>query len=290
MRDASEIRSIFLAAERSREELDADYGPTRFVASPAAVYEDWAARTRQAREESVSGTYRDGISYGPHPRETFDFYDCGKRGAPLLIFIHGGFWRAMSRHESGLVAPHWRAAGVHVAVLDYALAPEVTLSEIVAQTRRGIARICAEAAHLGADPARIVVAGHSAGGHLAAITQCMDDAAPVRGLALLSGVFELAPVQGSYVNDIVSITDDEVRALSPLRHAPKRPLPLVVAVGEREPIAFHEQSRALAWNWREHGCAVDFQLVSRRNHFDLLDDFAQPQSVLGMAVRGLFDR
>ena len=287
MRDTSEIRSSFLAAERSREELDVDYGPTRFVASPAAVYEDWATRTRQAREERVGGAYRDGIPYGPHPREAFDFYDCGIAGAPLLVFVHGGFWRAMSRHESGLVAPHWRAAGVHVAVLDYALAPEVPLSEIVAQTRRGIARICAEAANLGADPTRIVVAGHSAGGHLAAIVQCMDDT-PVRGLALLSGVFELAPVQGCYVNDIVAITDDEVRDLSPLRHAPRRPLPLVVAVGEREPIAFHEQSRALAWAWREQGCAVDFHLVSRRNHFDLLDDFAQPTSVLGSAVRGLF--
>ena len=90
------------------------------------------------------------------------------------------------------------------------------------------------------------------------------------------------------MNDIVAITDDEVRDLSPLRHAPRRPLPLVVAVGEREPIAFHEQSRALAWAWREQGCAVDFHLVSRRNHFDLLDDFAQPTSVLGSAVRGLF--
>lgn len=288
MQGAAELQSHFLSAHRSREELDADYGPARFVPSPAAVFEDWAARTEAARDEA-GALWREGVCYGSHPRETFDFFDCGARSAPLLVFIHGGFWKAISRHESGFVAPLWQAAGVHVAILDYVLAPEATLSDIVAQTRRGLGHIFARAQSLGFDSERIVIAGHSAGGQLAAITQCVEDAAPVRGLALLSGVFELAPVQGSYVNDTVAITDDEVRDLSPLRHAPKRPLPLVVAVGEREPIAFHEQSRALAWAWREQGCTVDFHLVSRRNHFDLLDDFAQPKSVLGTAIRGLLE-
>src|SRR6202012_48824 len=109
-------------------------------------------------------------------------------------------WKAISRDESGFIAPRWQKAGVHVAVLDYTLAPEVSLSEIVEQMTRALRYIISRSSSLGFDPPRIVIAGHSAGGQLAAVSQCVPEAPRVCGLALLSGVFELAPVQGSYVN------------------------------------------------------------------------------------------
>ncbi len=267
-------RSHFLAAPRGREALDRDYSPSRFVSSLPAVIADWAARTAAARAAAPGGNER--LRYGPHPREAIEIFRAGPPDAPLLVFIHGGFWQALSLDEAGFVAPAWTARGVDVAVLDYVLAPEATLPEIAAQAAAGLRRL--------GEGRRMVVAGHSAGAHLAAMAVLASAPPPVAGLALLSGVFDLAPVAGSYVNDKVGMTPEDAARLSPALFHPPAPLPVLVAVGEEEPVAFHEQSRALAWAWRNHGCAAGTMLLPGRNHFSLLDDLADPASALGQAV------
>jgi arylformamidase len=276
--------SVFLSAGRTREELDADYSPSRFVPSLPAVIADWAERS--AAVEQRFAPLRRTRSYGPHPREAIDYYATGPAGAPLLVFIHGGFWQQVSKAEAGFVLGHWPQREVHVAILDYALAPEVSLPEITAQARRGLRWLLDHATEMGFDPARMVVAGHSAGAHLAAMAHLPledDPPVPMAGLALLSGVFELEPVRRSYVNAAVRMTETEAARLSPLRHRPA-PVPLLVAVGEREPVAFHEQSRAMAWAWREAGCPTEPLFLPRHDHFSLLDDAAEPSSVLGQAI------
>ena len=277
--------SSFLVAARSRAELDQDYAPSRFVASLPAVIGDWGSRTAAAKAEA-GAHLREGLACGPHPRQRVDYYACDDKAAPLLVFLHGGFWQAVSKDESGFVAPAWRQAGVNVAVMDYALAPECTLPQIVAQVNQGLRWLLAQADALGFDPARVVLAGHSAGAHLAAMAW-LDGAAPgLAGLALLSGVFELEPVRQSYVNDKVGMTAADAASLSPLRHHPA-PLPILVAVGEHEPVAFQEQGRALFTAWGAAGCPAAWQLVPRRNHFDLLDDAGDPASVLGQGIARL---
>jgi arylformamidase len=281
--------SPFLDGPRSRAELDADYSPSRFVDDMGAVIAGWAARTAEARR-AHAGRFET-LHYGGHPRMVIDLYRAADSAGPrpLLVFVHGGFWKAVSAAESGFVASGWTARGVDVAVLDYGLAPEATLPEIVAQVRAGLGFIADHAPALGIDPSRIVVAGHSVGAQLAAMTQCsMPGAAvPVRGLVLVSGVFALEPVRRSYVNDTVRMTAADAEAFSPVRLRPARPLPLVVAVGEREPIAVHEQCRLFAWIWREAGCSAAVMLMAGRQHFDMVDLVADPASDLGQRTAAL---
>jgi len=279
-------RSWFLSQPRSREALDRDYRTAPFVASVPDILADWRARTIAAKHEHP-GRLDDGIAYGPHPRERIDFYRPDTSGkAPLLVFIHGGFWSATSREEYGFIATPWTRLGINVAVLDYALAPEVTLTTITEQALRGLAFLHAAADRLGARADRIVVAGHSAGAHLAAMSQVADaPRTPIAGLVLISGVFDLRPIAACYVGDTVRITDNEVRTLSPAWRKPGSSVPTQVVVGENEPLGFHEQSRALSWAWRDNGCDSGMILLPDRTHFSILDDLADPDTLIGRAIR-----
>jgi arylformamidase len=283
-------RSHFLAAARSRERLDRDYTTRTTVPSFPAIIADWTARTADAKC-SHAGHLEDGLAYGPHPRERIDLYRAPNSvDGPVLVFIHGGFWQAVSRDESGLIAPGWTSGGVNVAVLDYALAPEVSVTTITQQVLRGLDWLSAEAPRLRLDPRRIVVAGHSVGAHLAAMSRIVTSSA-IRpaGLMLISGVFDLAPIARCYVNDTVRLTDDEMAALSPAWHWPKSAIPTFVAFAEHDPLGFHEQSRALAWAWREHGCNTGTVMLPDRNHFSILEDLGDPKSVIGAAVTRMLE-
>jgi arylformamidase len=286
------VASIFFAAARTRAELDADYAPSRFVGGAVGpVIQAWGERTRAAKA-AHHGRLTADIPYGPAPRQKIDLFRTTTKDAPLLVFIHGGFWQAVSKDESGFVAPAWTALGAHVAVLDYTLAPEATLPQIVAEVRQSLAFLAKQASAFDIVATRVVVAGHSAGGHLAAMSQISDGASPVvpvAGLVLVSGVFELEPIRHSYVNDKVAMTAEDASTLSPVRSKPAAPVPLVVAVGENEPVAFHEQSRLMAWTWRDHGCPVDPMLIPGRTHFDILDDLGAPASALGRATADLLE-
>jgi arylformamidase len=286
------VASTFFAAPRTRAELDADYAPSRFVGGAVGpIIQAWGARTADAKAARADCLSAD-IAYGPKPRQKLDLFRTASNEAPLFVFIHGGFWQAVSKDESGFVAPAWIDRGAHVAVLDYTLAPEATLPQIVAEVRQGLAFLAKQGPSLGISPRRTVVAGHSAGGHLAAMSQIAADDAPpvpVAGLVLVSGVFELEPIRQSYVNDAVRMTTADAAALSPVRHKPAAPVPLIVVVGENEPVAFQEQSRLMAWTWRAHGCAVEPMLIPTRTHFDILDDLGTPQSALGQATARLLE-
>ena len=279
-------RSFFLAADRSREQLERDYATRNSVPSVPALIADWQVRTAEAKR-SHGGYLEDGLAYGAHPRERIDLYRApGAVDGPVLVFIHGGFWQAVSREESGLIAPNWTKLGVNVAVLDYALAPEVSLTTITEQALRGLNWLSGQAARLRLDASRIVVAGHSAGGQLAAMSRVSQTSAMhLAGLVLISGVYDLAHIARSYVNDVVKMSDDEVQALSPAYHWPKSAVPIFVTFAEHDPLGFHEQSRALSWAWREHGCDQGAVMIPERNHFSILDDFADPRSVIGAAAR-----
>ncbi len=275
--------SEFFAAARTREELDTDYSPSRFVVSLDAIFADWRLRTDQTKGRHGRRLVAD-VRYGQHKRELIDIYRCGRPEAPTLIFIHGGFWSALSKDDSGFIAERWTRRGVNVVAMNYALAPQATLPVIVAQVRHGLAWLYAEAANFGLDRNRFILAGHSAGAHLAAMTQLnRDDGTwtPVVGLVLVSGIFDLEPIRRSYVNDALRITEQHVEMFSPARHAPPTGCRVLFVVGEHEPTAFQAQSRLCWKRWLALGCAAEFKLLAGRNHFDILDDLADPESVLG---------
>jgi arylformamidase len=219
--------------------------------------DDVRARTLHARD----------LRYGPTTVETLDLF-VPHAGAPLAVFFHGGYWRRLDKDDHTFVARALAPHGVACAIVNYGLAPAVPLEEIVAQARRSVAWLRQNAKEHGADPARIVVAGHSAGGHLAAM--CAVEA-PVAGVVTLSGLHDLRPLVRSFVQDWLQLDETRAAALSPALLAPAAPTTLVALAGERETDVFKWQGAELARAWRALGCDATYADSPGDNHFTLLE-------------------
>lgn len=245
-------------------------------------YEDESARAWQ----TVSGT-RD-LRYGEAPRATLDFFpapaDAVNPG--LLVYIHGGYWQELSKAQSAFLAPAWHAAGFAHAVVGYTLAPQARVPDIVAECRAAIAWLHNHAAALGVDPQKVVVAGSSAGAHLAAA--CADRSpVPVRGIVPVSGVFDVAPLLGTSINDALEL-DAATAATLDLFAPDRRFVPAVVAWGEIETTEFKRQSRDFAARLGNDGTPCEVLEVPGRNHFDVILELGDPASALFAAARRLF--
>ncbi len=246
------------------------------------IYHDFAERSAVTRQ---CPTALLDMAYGPAPSSRVDiFLPHGTEPAPLLIFIHGGYWRALDKRDFSFVADAYLAAGIAVAMPNYALAPQVTVSEIVAEVCSGVAwLIGTEGARIGYDANRVVVSGHSAGGHMAA-SAVRRDRVPslegkLRGCVCLSGLFDLEPLLHTSVNRDLHMSSVEARALS-LYDADLIDAPLLLAAGALETSGFQDQSLDFAQHCRTGGRAAETMLVAGRNHFDLVDEFADPHSIL----------
>ena len=222
------------------------------------------------------------IDYFPAPRAS-----CGE--APgLLVFIHGGYWQELSKNESAFLAPAWHAAGFAHAVVGYTLAPQARIGEIVAQCRAALAYLRDQASTLGFDPQRIVVAGSSAGGYLAAA--CASDASlQLAGFVPISGVFDLRPLVGTTINEALGMTMQEAAELSGLTKGASR-VPSVIAWGQIETQAFKQQSQALAAHLRTSGQTCETLEIAGRNHFDGVHELGDAQSALFAAAMKLFEQ
>lgn len=215
---------------------------------------------------------------------------------PAVMFIHGGYWRALGRKDSGFMAPALAGAGIATAVPDYTLAPAVNLTEIVRQMRAALAWLWTNAARLGIDRNRIVVSGSSAGGHLAGTLLSGGwqagmglPEAPVAAALPISGLFDLAPVARTYPDEWMQFTAEEIERLSPLRQLPARGCPICLALGADEAAGFARQSAAYHAAWRAAGFASEVFAVPGRHHFDVVLDLADPASALFAKLAALVD-
>jgi len=230
------------------------------------------------------------LRYGQAARATLDYFPApgGIERPGLLVYIHGGYWQALSTRESAFLAPAWHAAGFAHAVVGYTLAPEARVADIVAQCRAALGWLHARAGELGFDPDNVVVAGSSAGGYLAAA--CADRSpVPVRGMVPVSGIFDVAPLIGTSINDALGLDGPAASALDLLAPA-RRFVPAVVAWGAIETSEFKRQSRAFAARLAREGTPCETLEVPGRNHFDVVLDLGDPSTSLFAAARRLFAR
>jgi arylformamidase len=237
------------------------------------------------------------LRYGPGPKETLDLFLPAGRARGTFVFLHGGYWRTLDKSDFSFVAGPFVARGIAVAAVNYDLCPAVSIGTIVDQCRRAMAWLVRDGAGRGAQPDRIVVGGHSAGGHLAAMLLATDWAAqgiardPVAGAVSLSGVHDLAPlVQFSYNVDL-RLDAAEAARLSPVHLSPRSRAPLVLAVGADETSEFIRQTRILWDAWpanRPPGAGAPL-IVPARNHFSVVFDYADPASELTRATLALFE-
>lgn len=257
------------------------------VADFDAVVADIRARGAQTRS-AVS--MQANVAYGEDPTETVDlFFPSSPRPAlPVHVFIHGGYWRMFSKEDYSCVAETVTQAGAIAVIVDYALMPAVRMAKIVDQVRRAKAWVVANIADYGGDPARLTVSGHSAGAHLS--TFLFNDPETPSGVGaalLLGGLYELQPLQSSFLHAEIAITDDEVARFSPMRHRHDAHTRVVVAVGELETQPFHQQAKAFREVLAGQGLSVAQHQVPSRNHMDSVRDLAIPGSDAGACLTAL---
>lgn len=260
----------------TRAQLDAAYNNGAAVKNSADKIAEWTARSAALRAKP--GAALD-LSYGPRSRNRIDLFRCGAPNAPLLAYIHGGYWQRNSKEIFACLAEGPLARGFDVAMIGYTLAPEVTLTAIVAEVRAAIRWLRAHGAEHKVAGGKLVVSGWSAGGHLTAMALTDADA----GLAI-SGVFDIAPCRLNYLNDALHLTEDEVDRLSPIRHLPTRSGPLVVAYGTGELPELQRQSRDYHAAHLAAHLPSELLPLEGHDHFSILEELAGADGQLTKAM------
>jgi len=229
------------------------------------------------------------VPYGPGPNETVDLFPAAGAGNPLLIFIHGGYWRALDKRDFSFVAPAFVAAGTSVALVNYALAPAVTVPDIVDQALRAVGWLHGHAGRLRADPARIVVSGHSAGAHLAAMALRADRLGAgwgLRGGICLSGVYDLVALVRTSVNGALRLDAAAAAAVSPAHmDLPAGLAPMLALVGGGESDGFVAQTTAFAPRWERLAPGSSHAVLPDLNHYTIMLELGRAGSPVHAAAR-----
>jgi len=249
----------------SLQQLALQYSPRSQVADIGAVFEQWTRDGNTFRQNHRGLDLR----YGRDDAARFDLYRPAEIARPpLAVFIHGGYWQAISKDQNAQFAAGLVRSGFAVANLDYGLCPETPLPQIVVQIRGALNMLRREADNLAVDGSRLLVIGHSAGAHLAAMLAADADSPPIASALLISGVFELKPLALLPMGPILGLTDAAiVRRNSPINFRPRPGCRVALALGARESDEFKRQSTDLAGVWRTEPPLI----AADRNHFDILD-------------------
>jgi len=260
--------------------LETEYSPSSVAHHSAPWYiEQYEVKSSAARNALGSDLQK--VAYGTHEDEYLLLAEHSPN-APLLIFIHGGYWKALSADECCMWASDALAQGISFASINYTLAPQATLSHIVQQCRSAVQWL---QQHSALTPCSTVVSGSSAGAHLAAMCSTADlNNNFITGAVLLSGVYDLRPLLYTTVNDPLQLTEDDATKLSPQLHAVSPIKNVVVAWGEHETNSFKDQSRNYAQLLSEGGCNVVQYEAEERDHFNLIYDLVTPATPLGAAT------
>lgn len=260
----------------------------------------WLAHFPEASAKArASLAPKQDLRYGPGPKETLDLFLPPGRVKGTFLFLHGGYWRMLDKSDFSFVALPFVARGYAVAVANYDLCPDVSIATIVDEATRVVVWLAREGAAHGANPDRLVVGGHSAGGHLAAMLFTTDWAAhgfarePFLGGVSLSGVHDLAPMVQFSFNADFKLDLREAARLSPSRLTPRSRLPLVLAAGADETSEFVRQTQILWDAWPANRPAAGARgpmLIRDRNHFNVVVDYSDADSEITRATLALFER
>lgn len=268
-----------------REYLDAQYNLRARHPEFQVHFDRWQEQSTAVRRQWPC---RLDLAYGQGSREALDVFPALSPGGAVLVFIHGGYWQNLDKHFFSFIAPPFLSRGAAVVLVNYGLAPAVTMDAMVAQVRRAFAWVSHHAAEFNGHPDRLHLVGHSAGGHLAALCAATDWEAcepsmltkPLQSLCTLSGIFDLEPIRLSYLNDVLGLDPDAACRNTPLFHLPEHPLPLMAAVGEAETEEYLRQSAALAAAWRARNYPTLELRLPGLNHFSIVEELGRENSAL----------
>jgi len=272
-----------------QDELEYQYNPRASVADYPQLSKRKAEQARKVREAAKSWL---NVSYGSSPRETMDIYAADKAGGPVLVYIHGGYWRGGAKEDNCNFVPTFTGRGATVVVVEYDLCPKVTVSEIVRQTRAAIAWVFKNITRYGGNPSNLYVSGHSAGGHLTAMALAHNwekegmPADLIKGAVVTSGVYDLDVVPYLSVQADIRMTPEVARANDPLTHPPLVRCPVVVAVGGAEPKGWQQMSQDYFNYCKQQGLKADYLVIPGANHYTMAENMLDANSSLSKAIIG----
>jgi arylformamidase len=231
------------------------------------------------------------VPYGTSPRESLDIFPAEAPGSPVLVYIHGGYWRGGSKEDNSFLAETFVQAGVTVVVLGYDLCPRVTVTDIVRQTRAAVAWIYRHISDYGGDPSRLFLSGSSAGGHLVAMVLAYDwqkmerlPADLIKGSVVITGVYDLEPVLHVSVNQEIKLNPGSARENSPLLNLPVIRSPILIVVGQDEPAGWKKMSQDYYVVCKKSGLDCEYMEAPGTHHFSVSWQLSDPASQLCRAI------
>jgi arylformamidase len=265
-------------------DYEVEYNNRARVPEHLEIFARWqrdaaAYRDRMKTEENAEL----GLAYGTSPRQKVDLFFPDATGhTPLALFIHGGYWRSLDAATHSHVAAGLNARGIAVAVAGYDLCPEVTIGQIINQIRTACLFLWRRFGQ------RLMVYGHSAGGHLAACMVAtdwkrLDPKAPIDLVPAgysISGLFDLTPLIKTAMNVDLRLDDTEVARISPMHWPVTRGRAFDAVVGGQESSEFLRQSHIITDNWRQRGIETRYEEVPGANHFTVVDPLSDPNSAM----------
>lgn len=271
--------------------LDAEYNNLAKVPDSQNYLQRWVEQSQITRQTLPAYL---NIAYGSQPEETLDIFPADVPHAPIQVFFHGGYWKALHKDDFSFVANGLQPAGITTIVVNYGLIPSIRMATLIQQCRAALVWIWRNAAKYGADPQRISIFGHSAGGHIVAMllaSQWSQIAADVPDNLIktacgVSGLYDLLPIQHSFLNQDLQLSAAEVAECSPVNLSQANHLandkPLLLAVGSLEGAEYLRQSQALANLW-----SANLQVLSGHDHFSIMAQLEHPDSELSQQLRDL---
>ncbi|MBI2312100.1 MAG: alpha/beta hydrolase [Betaproteobacteria bacterium] len=265
------------------EYCERQYNARAAIPEHPQIFQRWNEQSEAVRRRLACHL---DVAYGPTDMEKLDIFPAAGNSIGLAVFIHGGYWRSLDKSDFSFLAEPLTLAGLTVAIVNYGLCPQVTLDEIVRQTRAAVAWLWRNAARYGADPQRLFASGHSAGGHLAAMMLATDWPAfeatlprnLVKGGLSVSGLFDLEPLRHTSMNQDLKLGEDDARRLSPVHLRPAAAAPLYLAVGGLESDEFKRQNRLIEQAWP--GTLAAEIIMPGFHHLSVIEQLAVPGSVL----------
>lgn len=267
------------------ETLEQQYVVSKLRRDLPELLEQWASRSADFR---AGADARFDLSYAEGERRYLDVFYCGQGDAPVLIYIHGGYWQRGDKSMYSFIARPFVENGVNVAVLGYPICPQVSLSALVDAVRQALVYLFNQAEALGINRERFNICGSSAGGHLVAMMLATkwSDYAPdlpddlIKLAVPVSGLYDLQPIRSTSLNDAVKMDEDEARRNSPQGMKPACEAPILITVGGAETSAFFTQMDGLMQSWQSSSGVIEQHIEDEADHFDMIERIGDAESLL----------